>query len=45
MILYLAAIVLVISIATHDATVNLAGQAFLLLLAGGLWGSLGGMIM
>lgn len=41
MILYFAGIVFVIGVATTDASIELAGQMFLLVFAGGLWGVIG----
>jgi MFS family permease len=41
MILYFAGIVFVIGVATTDASIELAGQMFILVLAGGVWGTLG----
>ncbi len=43
-LLMFASLVFVIAIATHDATLTLAGQDFLLFFAGGLWAIVGGMI-
>lgn len=44
LILMFASIVFVIGIATQDASITLAGQAFLLFVVGGLWAILGGII-
>ena len=44
MIFMFTGLVFVIAIATHHATLTLAGQAFLLIVAGGLWAILGGII-